>query len=236
MSPSRPCLHEPRTSSIDGVFDPPDVPGDVGQPPHTAPADSADPIAGVLAPVGPDVPVATQSSSRGWRAVLVLLGACAVAGALLAPLVAWLWVVLSDPPQVPLADGGGLYLGEQALNQEAGITLWFFVLGVGFGAVAGLVVGWMGQRFGWFTVVAVLVLGTVAAFLTMYLGVHVFGPDPKEEVVGARVGDLIRVGVSVQTRVAYLGWPIGALAGALAAISGWRRSDEPSPLDQPGTL
>ena len=90
------------------------------------------------------------------RRVLGLFGCCVLLGAALAPLAGWVWVTLANPPTVPLASDGGLYLGEQALNQQSGVTLWFFVVGVAFGAVAGLVVGWFGQRFGWPTVLAVL--------------------------------------------------------------------------------
>lgn len=170
------------------------------------------------------------------RGLVALFGGAALAGVVLAPIAGWLWVVVSDPPKVPLYANGGLYLGEQALNQQAGVTLWFLVLGLGFGAVAGLVVGWVGQRFGWLTVLAVLLLCLIASVGSWYLGVHVFGPDPKAEASGARVGDLIQVGVQLDTRVAYLGWLIGGLLGALAAIASWSRAgqaDEGAPADQP---
>jgi hypothetical protein len=178
--------------------------------------------------------------SRQWHGaagVVGLFGACVLAGALVSPLAAWLWVTLSNPPKVPLSPGGGVYLGEQALNAQSGVTLWFIVLGAIFGAVAGLVVGWFGKRFGWFTVVAVLLFSVTGALLSGYLGQHVFGADPRDEVVGAKVGDLIQVGVSLDTKVAYLGWPIGALVGVLAAISGWSNSgNSPESLDTSSTL
>jgi hypothetical protein len=161
------------------------------------------------------------------RAILALLGGCAVIGALLSPLAGWLWVTLADPPQVPLAAGGGIFLGEEALDQRSGITMWFFVIGLGLGAVAGLAVGWWGRRFGWLAVVGVLVLCGVATLASRYLGVHVFGSDPSSEAAGASVGDLIRIDVSLETWVAYLGWPIGGLLGALAAISAWGRASPP---------
>jgi hypothetical protein len=138
-------------------------------------------------------------------------------------LVGWLWVVLSDPPQVPLARGGGIFLGEEALDQQSGVTMWFIVLGAGFGALAGLVVGWIGQRFGWLSVAAVLLLCGVATVVSATLGIHVFGPDLRSEAAGASVGDLIRVDMSLGSWVAYLGWPLGGLVGVLAAIAGWSR-------------
>lgn len=159
-----------------------------------------------------------------------LLAGSAAVGALLSVLVGWLWVALSNPPSVPLARGGGIYLGEEALNRDSGVTLWYFVLGLGFGALAGLVIGWFAQRYGWVAVVAVLLLCVVGAVVTRYLGVHAFGADPRDEASHAHVGDAIQIGVSVDTWVAYLGWPIGGLVGALAAIAGWSRSSNPPHL------
>lgn len=159
------------------------------------------------------------------RGVIGLLGVSALAGLALAPLAGWLWVVLSDPPRAPLYADGGVYLGEQALNQQAGVTLWFIVIGAGFGAVAGLAVSIFGARFGWLTVVAVLVLCLVGTVASRYVGAHVFGSDPKAEAAHAATGDLIRLGVQLDTWVAYLGWPIGGALGALAGISGWSRRE-----------
>jgi hypothetical protein len=165
-----------------------------------------------------------------------MLAGCAGVGALLSLLVGWLWVVLSNPPTVPLARGGGLFLGEQALDQQSGVTLWFLVLGAGFGAAAGLAVGWWGQRFGWLTVVGVLLLCGVATVLSRYLGVHLFGSDPRSESANASVGDPIRLDVSLDTWVAYLGWPLGGLAGALAAIFGWSRSSLPPQMPESSSI
>lgn len=159
-------------------------------------------------------------------------GACVLAGLLLSPVVGWLWVSLADPPSVPLAANRGLYLGEQALDQQSGVTLWFLVVGAAFGAVAGVVVGWFGRRVGWPVVFAVLVLCVVGSLGSRYLGVHVFGPDPQEASAHAQVGTLIQIDVRLDTWVAYLGWPIGGLLGVLAAIAGWTRA-ESSPQTPP---
>jgi ABC-type uncharacterized transport system permease subunit len=157
--------------------------------------------------------------------VLGFLGVCVLVGAALAPVAGRVWVVLADPPTVRVAANGGLYLGEQALNQQSGVTLWFLVVGAAFGAVAGLVVGWFGRRFGWPAVIGVLLLCLVGSLGSRYLGVHVFGPDPAAAAAHAAVGTPVQLDVRLDTRVAYLGWPIGGLVGALAAIAGWSRSD-----------
>lgn len=161
------------------------------------------------------------------RRLLVLFGSCVLIGAVLAPIAGWVWVAVADPPSGLVAPNGGLYLGEQALNQQSEVTLWFLAVGAAFGAVAGLGVGWFGQRFGWPTVFAVLVLCAVGSVGSWYLGVHLFGSDPKDAFAGAAVGTPIRMNVQLDTWVAYLGWPIGGLLGALAAIVTWSRSEIP---------
>ena len=180
----------------------------------------------------PDVTTATYAEPPPAnptvdRRVVGLFGCCALVGAALAPAAGWVWVSVANPPTVPLASNGGLYLGEQALNQQVGVTLWFLVVGAGFGAVAGLVVGWFGQRFGWRTVFAVLVLCVIGSVGSRYLGVHVFGPDQRAEATGATVGTPVQLSVQLDTWVAYLGWPIGGLLGVLGAIAGWSRSESP---------
>ncbi len=176
------------------------------------------------------VPVMPAASSRPTQqaagGVIALFSVSALIGLALAPLAGWLWVVVADPPSARLYSDGGIYLGEQALNQQSGVTLWFFVVGAAFGVAAGLVVSWLGQRFGWLTVVAVLALCVIGTVLSRYAGVHVFGPDPKAEAASAATGDSIRLGVQVDTWVAYLGWPIGGVLGALAAIAGWNRHEQ----------
>lgn len=172
------------------------------------------------------------------RGIVTLLAACALAGLALAPLAGWLWVRLANPPQVMLYSDGGIYLGEQALNQQAGVTLWFFMLGAAFGVVAGLVVASFAARFGWLSVVGVLVLCVLGSLGSRYVGVHVFAADPHAEAAHASTGDLIRLGVQVDTWVAYLGWPIGGVLGALCAIAGWsRRAMSPAwpTLNRPAT-
>ncbi|MEJ7629783.1 MAG: hypothetical protein WKF54_09345 [Nocardioidaceae bacterium] len=178
----------------------------------------------------PDVTTAWEAERPAPQAsvdgqVAGFLGLCLSIGAVLAPLAAWVWVGLADPPTVPLASDGGLYLGERALDQQSGVTLWFFVVGGCFGVVAGLAVCWFGRRFGWWGVVGVLALCMVGAVASRYVGVHVFGSDPKAAAGDAQVGESVRLGVQLDTWVAYLGWPIGGLLGALGSIACWNRSE-----------
>jgi hypothetical protein len=164
-------------------------------------------------------PAQTGRSSRSSRlrrdGLLVVVAA--LAGAILAFPAAEVWLHLADPPAGELTRSG-VALGEVQLNQQSGVTLWFLVVGAVAGLLAGLVVGWLGRRRGMVAVVAVVVLCAVGAWLSAYLGIHVFGPDEKAEAADASIGDLVVSELSVGTFLAYLGWPIGGLLGACAAL------------------
>jgi hypothetical protein len=146
--------------------------------------------------------------------------ASVVAGGVLAVPAALVWGQVADPPKAQLTKQGA-YLGEVQLNQQAEVTLWFLVVGFAFGIVAGLVVGWRGQRRGSVTVLAVVALSVVGTALMRYLGISVFGPDAKSEAASAAIGSLITSNLSVGSWLAYLGWPIGGLIGACGAILLW---------------
>lgn len=160
-------------------------------------------------------------SSTPRQQFLYVVG-CMVAGALMGMPAGFIWVRLSDPPSAALTSDG-VYFGETELNQQVGVTLWFLAIGVALGLAAGLVVGWLGHRHGVTTVIAVLALCGAAALVTYLAGVHIFGPDEQAQLAGAAVGDQITSGMGVETKVALLGWPIGGLVGALAAMFGWPR-------------
>jgi uncharacterized membrane protein YeaQ/YmgE (transglycosylase-associated protein family) len=141
----------------------------------------------------------------------------ALAGVVVAFPAAWVWGQVAHPPAGELTKTG-LVLGEVQLNQQSGVTLWFLVVGAVAGFLAGLLVGWLGRRRGVVVVVAVVVLCVVGAWLSGYLGIHVFGPDEKAEAATASVGDLVTSRLTLGTDLAYLGWPIGGLAGACLAL------------------
>jgi hypothetical protein len=162
-----------------------------------------------------------RAAATYLRAIGLLGLGAVIAGVVLAVLGGWLWSLLAVPPRAPLAPNGGIYLGELALNQMSGLTLWYFVVGVLVGLVGGCALAWFGRPVGWPVILLVLVMCTIAAAGSRWLGVHAFGPDPAAEARQAHVGDLIRMGLGLDTWVAYLGWGIGGVAGALASIAGW---------------
>lgn len=175
-----------------------------------------------------------RSSTAGHDVVFVAVSALAGVG--VAFPAAWIWLQLADPPTGQLTKTG-ITLGEVQLNQRSEVTLWFLAVGFVAGLVAGIVVGWLGRRRGIVAVVAVVVLSAVGAALTAFLGIHLFGPDEKAEAAAASVGDSITSRLTVDTDLAYLGWPIGGVVGACLAILCWPeptrdawRSSASSPL------
>jgi hypothetical protein len=169
----------------------------------------------------------------------VFLGVCAVVGAMLAFPAAWVWLKVADPPTGELTKQGttlGISLGEVQLNQQSGVTLWFLVVGLGIGLLAGLVVGWLGRRLGVLTVWGVLVLCVIAAGLTAFLGISVFGPDEVAEKKSASIGDQITSKLTIGSDLVYLGWPIGGLVGSCLAMVFWPEGsdDDLAMSDKPG--
>jgi hypothetical protein len=166
------------------------------------------------------------------RSAAVFVVGCALAGAVLAVPAAWVWLKVANPPAGALTTEGtrqGISLGEIQLNQQAGVTLWFFVVGLAIGLLAGLVVAWLGRRLGVLTVWAVLALCAVAAALTAFLGISVFGPNEKAEASAASVGDQITSKLTIGTDLVYLGWPIGGLVGGCLAIVFWPEAPDIDP-------
>jgi hypothetical protein len=179
---------------------------------------------------GSTVATASQPSAPSLSVgdAIVFVVASALLGAVLSVPAALVWNKIADPPQAPLTKQGA-FLGEVGLNQQAEVTLWFLVVGLAFGLVAGLVVGWFGQRRGSVTVVAVVVLCAVATALTAYLGISVFGPDAKAQAAHAAIGSLITSNLSIGSKLVYLGWPIGGMVGACVAIFMWpERQNDPA--------
>lgn len=161
---------------------------------------------------------AEPTSSYRQRAAFVLLSA--VVGLLLAFPTALVWVHLAPPPRAPLTRHGVLF-GEVQLNQEIVVSLWFLIVGLVAGVVAGVLVAIFGYRHGLMAPFAVLVACVVGTAATAVLGIFVFGPNVAAEAATAHVGTIVSDPMSVQTSVAYLGWPIGGGFGAMAGMVGW---------------
>jgi len=168
-------------------------------------------------------PVGSSLASRGSSPLVAMGGfvvKASLAGAVLAVPAAWLWASVADPPRVVLT-ASGVSFGESQLNQQSEITLWFLVVGLAVGTAAGVVAGLVGRHRGVVTVAAVVAMCVVAAALTAFLGISVFGPDAEADLARSTVGESITSDLRVDSLLAYLGWPIGGLAGLCVAIYTW---------------
>lgn len=169
-----------------------------------------------------------------------LAGWCVLAAVAFSLGGAQLWSQLADPPSATLTSQG-VFFGEVELNQQSGVTLWFFVIGVGLGAVLGALTGAVGRNLGVATVLSTVVVCFVVAAASAWLGIKVLGPDEQAELAATTLGGSVTAKLAVSTVVAYLGWPIGGLLGVLAAVSFWPKADKGIPeydaassvIDQP---
>jgi hypothetical protein len=134
----------------------------------------------------------------------------------------FVWAQVASPPAA-LRTSTGLVLGETQLDQQVGVTMWFLLTGAALGILLGYAVCWKGSTYGVLVVAATVAAAALACLVSYWSGVHLFGPDPPGASTGRSEVTRVVVTLSVGTDAAYLGWPIGALVGAIAAISAWPR-------------
>ena len=220
---------------------------DTGQgppPPAAAPVPSGPP-----SPFDTQYPVEEPPSTGTER--LVYAGVCIAAGLVLAFPAAWVWILLADPPSAKLT-ATGLEFGETSFDQVTSITLWFVVIGLVFGVAMGLVASFFGRRHGLVAVLAILVMSWVAASMTFWFGIHVFGPDHPIDFVALfdgstkertrmladfEQGDLLVSTVHLTSPIGLVAWPMGAMLGTLAGVSLWPRSHKaPRSADEPSQM
>jgi hypothetical protein len=191
------------------------------------------PYGSPLPPPGSPYPVEDPGSTLAER---LRYAAICIAVAFLASVpAAWLWIKLADPPSARLT-GSGLQFGETSFDQVSTITLWFAVVGFGFALVLGFVAAVLGRRHGVVAVLTILVASWVGVSMTLWFGVHVFGPDHPIDFValfngstaqrsamlkGFDNGDVLVSTVQLASPVGLLGWPVGAMLGALAGVTMW---------------
>ncbi|MGH3471222.1 MAG: hypothetical protein ACRDPG_04135 [Nocardioidaceae bacterium] len=180
---------------------------------------------------------------RGWAGhrgnplvgQVVFLGLCLVGGVVAAVIGGLVWAHVSHPPSALVASHGEVLLAEQGLNQQTAVTGWFMVVGVVAGAVCGIVVGLLGRKWGWVSVLGVLLLCAIASVGSSWLGHHVFSPNPKDQLGHVKVGDMVHLSAVVTSNVAYLSWLVGGMAGAFAAIFTWRDGEASPPVPPTAT-
>jgi hypothetical protein len=219
----------------------------------TDPGQSPPPPASTPAPTGPPSPFASQYpvEERGSSTVerLVYAGICIAAALVLAIPAAWVWASLADPPSAKLT-ATGLMFGETSFDQVTRITLLFVVVGLVGGLLMGLVASYFGRRHGLVAVVAILVASWVAATMTVWFGIHVFGPDHPVDFIALfnattkkrtemlhdfSQGDELVSTLALTSPVGLIAWPLGAMLGTLGGASLWPRTHKaPAPAaDEP---
>lgn len=182
-------------------------------------------------------PSSHRAPRQRSRAVIPasFLAGCVLAGVATALLSGWLWVVLASPPQVHVTSNGNVYPTELQYTQIAASSLWFLAVGLVLGFLAGLALGWYGARYGAWVIIGTLLLCGIATAGAGWLGLHLFGGGAGAQQVQAAAGEgTVPLGVHLDTWVAYLGSPIGGLAGAVLATWVWFRRHRANPDPVPG--
>ena len=158
----------------------------------------------------------------GGRDAAIVLGTFLVLGVL----GGLLWWALVSPAEFTKFTSGG-EMAENELSKQFGADGWFVVIGFLAGLVAGLVLTAWRTRDPLLTSL-LLVVGAVVAASAMTLVGGWLGPgDTDQALRAAAVGGRVPEPLDVDTITVYLGWPIGALAGALFVLLG--RAPQPGP-------
>jgi hypothetical protein len=181
-------------------------------------APSSTPPGGYPDRYGPQ-PDALPPSSGSDRIVFTIVAT--LAGIALGFVTGFVWDKVADPPQALVTDHGVFLTGEPSYNAQVVVTLSYLVVGFVGGVISCFVLGIVGRRHGPAVVVAVVLLCAAATGIGAWSGKHVFGPDLKSQVAAAKPGDVVTTGLSISSDVAYLGWPIGGLLGAVIGITLW---------------
>lgn len=205
-----------------------------GQPPPAPPSYPAQPLPARGSAQGFESPGSSPVERLRYVAIWLVVGLVASVP------VGWLWVTLADPPSTRLT-ATGLTFGESSFDQVSAITFWFFVVGFGAGGVLGLVAALLGRRHGLVSVLAILLMCWAGAALTLWSGIHIFGPDQPIDFVALlnatpeerttmlaefENGDRLVSQLDLTTGVALLGWPAGGMAGALAGAFYWPKTQK----------
>ena len=162
---------------------------------------------------------APDGDSPIWP-VLVASAVLAVAGVLggLA------WAQFTQPAEY-LVTRDGAYLDEQGLGEVFNADGWFLVIGLVLGCLPGAALTYAFRRHGWVAVLAVLAGSCLASYLCYQIG-HTLGPaalGPRLEA--AAPGERVAVPLTIEASGVFLGWPIGAMLGAVLVAVAWNRHD-----------
>jgi hypothetical protein len=182
-----------------------------------------------------------QARQAAWSADLegpptaLVVRAVLITGALflVAGLVGgWLWSEFADPPAFEVVRSTAI-MGEEEAGRQFGVDVTFALIGLAVAFPLGLLTGWRWHRVGWPQAVACAVAAGIAAVVAWRLGVILGPEDPAGLLDGASVGDLLPEQLDVHARGLLLAWPVGALAGFVAAVLLFSRPPLPPPYGGP---
>jgi hypothetical protein len=159
------------------------------------------------------------------RDAVVVLGVFLAVGLVCA--LAW-WLLVDLPVYTSTGRGEGA-MEQVELAKRFNADGWYAVLGAVGGFLAGLGLTWWRSRDYLRTVGLLLPGAGIGAATTALVG-GLLGPDdPRVALATAARGEAVPVALQLSADVAYLVWPIAALAGALMVL--WSSTGPARPDD-----
>jgi hypothetical protein len=132
----------------------------------------------------------------------------------------WLWALVTPTPTFALTRPLPDPLPTGAIPTDYfDADAWFLLIGVAAGLVCGFVCAARFRSRELVTLVAVVVGGGLASFLSWWVGTTI-GPAPiAEQAATAGVGDVLELPLGVGATGAFFACPIAAVAGLVLALS-----------------
>jgi len=149
--------------------------------------------------------------------VMFLLGGVAAAA---------LWDWFADPPFSVVA-GDNANQDAQQLARQFGIDAAFAWACLAVAVPLGCAVGLLWHRVGWPLAITLCLAAAAASLLAWQLGAMLGPEDPQSLLAQAQEGDRLYQPLAVQAKGLLLTFPVGALAGFIAAVAASERLQAP---------
>lgn len=159
-----------------------------------------------------------------WRGTAVLVAVVLAASGGAGALAGWLWYQWWGPPNT-----GQIYdtttwgprwldLSDQGLAHQFDGTAQFAVLGLGLGAVLGVLAAALGRRQAVAAFLALVAGSALAAYLCFAVGTALSPPDPQQFATKDNIGEEYRAAIEVSGWTPFLSWPIAAFGAFAIAV------------------
>ncbi len=166
---------------------------------------------------------AVERRALPWRAIVLVGGSLAAAGAALGALGGWLWYQWWAPANTgtiyDTVDGPKWYdLTDQGVAHQFAGPGQYALIGLLLGIALGVVAVIVGRRHA-LAAVAGLIVGTaLAAYLSYVVGTAQSPPDPQQYATSANVDKEYPAAIEVSGWTPFLCWPLGALGAYSVAV------------------